>query len=257
MRQFATFTTGDGPLVAVALHAGHDLRPELAARSSLTDLERLREEDPHTAEWTACAPTRVVVHRSRFEVDCNRPRERAVYRVPEDAWELPLWCEPLTDTAVEESLREYDAFYTRMHELLSGIIARHGAALVLDLHSYNHRREGAEAPPASQAENPDINLGTGHLDRDRWGSVADAFVAGIADAMPGVDVRENVKFRGGHLAHWCSLTFGGAVCILAVEFKKTYMDEWSGVLDPTACERIGAALERVVPQLEARFLGTL
>ncbi len=257
MRQFATFTTGEGPLVAVALHAGHDLRPELAALSALSDLERLREEDPHTAEWTSCAPTRVIVHRSRFEVDCNRPRERAAYRLPEDAWELPLWREPLTDAAADRSLAGYDAFYARMHELLSGTIAMHGAVLVLDLHAYNHRRGGADAAPAPQVDNPDINLGTGHLDRTRWGSVADAFLEGMSAAMPGADVRENVKFRGGHLAHWCAQTFGSAVCVLAIEFKKTYMDEWSGQLDTAACETISDALAHVVPQLEKAFLGSL
>ncbi|TDB39478.1 MAG: N-formylglutamate amidohydrolase [Actinobacteria bacterium] len=254
MQQFATFIPGEGPLVAVALHAGHDLRPELVGLSLLTDLERLREEDPHTAEWSACAPTRVIVNRSRFEVDCNRPRERAVYRIPEDAWGLPLWREPLTEAAIEESLREYDALYERMHRLLSGIIARHGAALVLDLHAYNHRRDGADALPAPQAENPDVNLGTGHLDHVRWRRVADTFRSGFAGAMPDADVRENVKFRGGHLAHWCSQTFGSAVCLLAIEFKKTYMDEWSGELDTAACARISTALEGVVPRVEEAFL---
>ena len=29
--------------------------------------------------------------RSRFEVDLNRPREEAVYRVPEDCWGLDVW----------------------------------------------------------------------------------------------------------------------------------------------------------------------
>ncbi len=256
MREFATITTGSGPLVAVALHAGHELRPELSALSALADLERLREEDPHTAEWTACAPTRVIVNRSRFEVDCNRPRERAVYRVPEDAWDLPLWREPLPEVAAEESLAEYDALYARMHELLADVVEQHGAALVLDLHAYNHRRDGADAAPAPQAENPDVNLGTGHLDRTRWGAVADAFLERFAAALPGADVRENVKFRGGHLAHWLAETFGGRVCVLAIEFKKTYMDEWSGQPDPAACERIGRALAGVAPELLEAFLGS-
>ncbi len=254
MRQFATVSVGNGPLVTLALHAGHDLRPEIAERTALSDVERLREEDPYTAEWAAFAPTRVVVHRSRFEVDCNRPRERAVYRVPSDAWDLPLWREPLPDALVKESLLGYDGFYREMRELLTGIVARHGAALVLDLHAYNHRRDGADAPPASQAENPDVNLGTGHLDRERWGGVAETFVTGLASAMPGVDVRENVKFRGGHFAHWCAQTFGNRVCVLAIEFKKTYIDEWSGELDSAACARIAGALEQLAPRLLDTFM---
>ena len=54
--QVWTQTIGEGPLVAVALHAGHDLRPEVREIMNLTEEERLREEDPFTGEWTEIAP---------------------------------------------------------------------------------------------------------------------------------------------------------------------------------------------------------
>lgn len=254
MQEFATFKRGDSPTVAVALHAGYELRPDLAVLSSLPDDARLREEDPVTGAWTACADSRVVVNRSRFEVDCNRPHERAVYRVPSDAWDLPLWTRPLSDRQVEDSLALYDAFYAQMHTLLAGVVEAHGAALVLDLHAYNHRREGADAAPAPQAENPDVNLGTGYLDRERWAGVTDVFIREFCSAIPGVDVRENVRFSGGHLARWAGETFGGAACVLAIEFKKTYMDEWTGALDKPACAAIDDALARIVPVLESELL---
>lgn len=76
---------GDGPLLAAAVHDGHELRDEVAELIALDEATRLREEDPFTGEWTAMAPNRMVVRRSRFEVDVNRPRETAVYRTPEDA----------------------------------------------------------------------------------------------------------------------------------------------------------------------------
>lgn len=37
---------GDSPLVACAVHAGHELRPEVAALMALDEVTRLREEDP-------------------------------------------------------------------------------------------------------------------------------------------------------------------------------------------------------------------
>src|ERR687884_306413 len=55
--------------------------------------------------------------------------------------------------------------------------------VVLDLHSYNHRRSGPEAPPADPAGNPEINVGTGSLDRERWGPLVDRF----ADDLRTVD----------------------------------------------------------------------
>ena len=83
--EFFTCEEGDGPLVAAAVHNGHDLRPEVADIMVLAEADRLREEDPHTGRWATVAPTRLVGRRSRFEVDLNRPRDKAVYRLPEDA----------------------------------------------------------------------------------------------------------------------------------------------------------------------------
>ena len=71
---------GEGPLVATAVHAGHAVRDNVFAQLALDDGERLREEDPFTDAWMEIAPIRVVALRSRFEVDLNRPREKAVYR---------------------------------------------------------------------------------------------------------------------------------------------------------------------------------
>ena len=86
---------GDGPLVATAVHDGHRVRDNLLALMKLDDAGRLREEDPFTAHWTTVAPTRVIGLHSRFEVDLNRPRDKAVYRSPEDAWGLDVWSGPL------------------------------------------------------------------------------------------------------------------------------------------------------------------
>jgi len=79
---------GDSPLVATAIHDGHNLREELADLIALEEQERLREEDPFTGVWTAVAETRLIAQRSRFEMDLNRPREKAVYLTPEDCWGL-------------------------------------------------------------------------------------------------------------------------------------------------------------------------
>ena len=46
-----------------------------------------------------------------------------------------------------------------------------------------------------------------------------------------VDVRENVRFRGGHLSQWLARRYPTTACTLALEFKKVFMDEWTGVPD--------------------------
>ncbi len=69
-----SFTDSFVPVVATAIHAGHDLRPAVASCTALDDATRLREEDPFTDHLTSVGGSTVVAHRSRFEVDLNRPR---------------------------------------------------------------------------------------------------------------------------------------------------------------------------------------
>ena len=222
----------------------------------LDESSRLREEDPYTAKWTEVAPIRVVGLRSRFEVDLNRPRERAVYREPSDAWGLDLWEAPPPDDLVQRSLAEYDAFYRFMHTLLERVGRDNGCFVVYDLHSYNHRREGPDGPPADAGENPQVNVGTGTMDRERWGPIVDRFIATVrSHPFPGgpLDVRENVKFRGGNFARWAHQTFPDSGCVLAIEFKKFFMDEWTGEPDENAIAAIREALAATTPGVLAEL----
>lgn len=248
-----------GPLVATAIHAGHHLRPEVLDLTVLDEGTRLREEDPGSDGWTGIGDHQVVVGTSRFEVDLNRPPDEAVYREPDDAWGLELWRRPPPDELVERSLGLHRRFYRALGEVLERILARHARAVVLDLHTYNHRRGGPDAEPAPQEDNPDVNVGTGHLDRPRWAPVVDAFMETVAGADyrgSRLDVRENVRFRGGYLSRWVAEAFPDRVCALAVEVKKIFMDEWTGEIDPARHRAVGrclgaardpvlAALERV------------
>lgn len=223
---------GEGPVVAMAIHDGHAVRAEVRQYLALTEEVRLREEDPFTGQWTVVAPTRLVGLRSRFEVDLNRPRDKAVYRTPEDAWGLKVWTGKLPEDVIARSLQNYDAFYRAFAELCRSLAERYGRFLILDLHSYNHRRGGPDAPPADPATNPQVNLGTGTMiDRTRWGSLIDRFRANLGSYdFPGgkLDVRENVRFRGGTCAAWAHHFYPEAACVLSVEIKKFFMDEWTG-----------------------------
>ena len=245
-----TLTRGDAPVVALAIHDGHLLSPEVQRQMALSPEERRREEDPFTAGWTEVAPTRMVAHHSRFEVDLNRPRERAVYVTPEDAWGLQIWRETPSAALVEASLAGYDAFYGALEEVYRDLQRRHGRFLVLDLHSYNHRRDGPEHPPAAEAGNPQVNIGTGTMhNRERWAALIHRFMEGLRayDFPTGeLDVRENVRFRGGHCGRWTHDRFPDA-CVLSIEVKKFFMDEWTGEPDPVLLHGVGAALAAALP----------
>lgn len=245
-----TIQKGDSPFVAAAVHDGHAVRDEALGLMNLTDPERLREEDPFTGGWTAVAPTRVVGLNSRFEVDLNRPREKAVYIVPEDAWGLQAWKDRPPESVVVGSLAQYDAFYADVKKLLSDLEVRFGKFVVFDLHTYNHRREGPKGPPADPTANPEVNLGTGTLDRDRWGPLIDRFINDLHSfdyLGRHLQVGENVKFKGGNFSRWIHQTFPQSGCSLAVEFKKFFMDEWTGKPDEKQVQAILQALESTVP----------
>ena len=62
-------------------------------------------------QWTIIAGTRIIGLRSRFEVDLNRPRQRAVYLEPEDTWGLRVWKVKPAPDIISRSGVEYDAFY--------------------------------------------------------------------------------------------------------------------------------------------------
>lgn len=251
---------GDGPLVAAAIHSGHALDADVKALSALTDRERLREEDPFTEEWTAVADTRIIGLRSRFEVDLNRPPDGAVYLKPEDAWGLDLWIHPPEPHLIDRSVARYEAFYDALRELLDEKVRRFGSFVVYDLHSYNHRRHGPDADPDDPELNPEVNVGTGTMDRARWGPVVDAFIETLRTADfigHRLDVRENVKFFGGYFPEWIHKNYPETGCALAIEFKKIFMDEWTGEPDRVAIAAIRRVLETTVePVLAALQLPT-
>jgi N-formylglutamate deformylase len=240
---------GHGPVIAVAVHHGHDLRPEVGALMALDDAERLREEDPYTGGWAAAGDTSVVLTRSRFEVDLNRSRGLAIYLEPEHAWGMRVWRKRPPDDLVERSLGTYDAFYRLMREVCTRAERAFGEFVVLDLHTYNHRRDGADSP-ADRADNPDINVGTGRMPRERWARLVDRFMEELTEQdVEGehLDVRENVRFRGGFFPRWVHENFPDSGCALAIEVKKTFMDEHTGELDYVRWAAIGQAFKAVVP----------
>lgn len=161
-----------GPVLAAAVHAGHEIRPELAPYLALTSEQRLREEDPFTDFWMTLGDTTVRVNRSRFEVDLNRPLDLAVYLEPAQSWGLEVWRELPPQVELDRSRALHEQFYGAVSQILDGLVERWGAVLVLDLHSYNHRRPGPDAEPQDQASNPDLDLGVTTLDHGRFGSPA-------------------------------------------------------------------------------------
>jgi hypothetical protein len=88
------------------------------------------------------------------------------------------------------------------------------------------------------------------MDRKRWAGLVDRFLDDLRGfdyfGRP-LDVRENVKFRGGQLTRYIHEHFPSSGCALAVEVKKIFMDEWSGIVDGTHLQEILGALRGTIP----------
>jgi hypothetical protein len=83
------------------------------------------------------------------------------------------------------------------------------------------------------------------MDRGYWATLVDTFVAALRRQQLGkrtLDVRENVKFLGGHFPGWLHTRYPKRVCVLSLEFKKFFMDEWSATANIPALEDLRVAL---------------
>jgi hypothetical protein len=230
-----TVQRGAGPVIATAIHDGGELRAEVRQEMKLAAGDRLSEEDPFTGQAVTEVPNHIIVHRSRFEFDLNRGLEGAVYETPEQCWGLDVWHAPLGPEVVRKSLDIHAHYYRMLAHILDDLTADHPRFLLLDVHSYNHRRDGPGAAATPQAAAPDINIGTFSMPRDQWAFLIDPLMQAMREFdFNGrhLDVRENVAFQGkGEQARFVHVSYPGQGCAIALEFKKFYMDEWTGEPD--------------------------
>jgi N-formylglutamate amidohydrolase len=217
------------PVIATAIHDGHFIDDQLRPFLLLDETQRFREEDPYTSYMAAIPASQAIVSSSRFQCDFNRPPEQAIYKKPGDAWGLRVWRGPLPDYLQLQLIDYYHAFYKKMKMLIETTLKKFEQAVLLDIHSYNHRRKNPYET-AEAASHPEINLGTAYNEK-KWRPLCEKMLHYLAHCQINgshPDVRENIIFKGGWLARWAIKNYGDRICTFSLEFKKTFMDEWTG-----------------------------
>ncbi|WP_265562190.1 N-formylglutamate amidohydrolase [Sphingomicrobium arenosum] len=236
--------------MTTSIHAGHHVRLELQPWLCIEEVDRLREEDPMTDFFLSVGNTLVRANRSRFECDLNRSRDRCISKDPEDTWGLTIWRDDLPDEQMERSRLLHDEFYRQASARVEALIKEHGRVLVLDLHSFNHLRDGKEGDPAPKPENPDIDLGVTTLDKAIYGDLVERFARRLRSVpLNGEtpDVRENKRFPdGGHFPEWLHARYGEDACVMTLEYKKIFMDEWGRSADILALQSLRRGLSLAV-----------
>ena len=108
--------------------------------------------------------------------------------------------------------------------------------------------------PSDAETAPEINIGTFSIDRTRWAHVVEPFITKLSEfEFRGrrMDVRENVAFEGrGEQTRFIHDAFPETGCAIAVEFKKFFMDEWTGLPDKEALSAIRSMIRSTLPVLE-------
>ena len=236
------------PYIGAAVHAGSRIRDDLQKVLAVSFADRHREEDPGTEHFIRDFPLQIIALDSRFEYDLNRPEEKAIPLTPEMAWGLNIWKRPLTGEEMKYSLLKYREFHHLLDILCDYLVQYYDRAYIFDLHSYCYQRE--KRLPWYEDKKPVINLGTDAVNKNFFRKEIDIFLESIGCIKIGerpISVAENEVFKGGYLARRISKRYDEQMAVFAIEFKKIFMDEWSGQFYPDI-------FEELVEQFSARVL---
>ena len=208
------------PFVCAAIHHGENLRESLKSKCALSKLQRWKEEDPLTGDFISSMPIKIIANDSRYEYDLNRKPEECIYK--DKAWGQTVWKEKLNEDDLTISLKKHALFYKVFDSLLTKITQKFQKCIVYDIHSYNFKRIGEDAPV--------FNVGTEQL-LPKYRNEIQEWLSQLSKIkLPNIinTTEENKVFFGkGYLAnHVCARSED--ILVLPTEIKKIYCDEDSG-----------------------------
>jgi N-formylglutamate deformylase len=242
----------DEPFVFTAIHNGHYVSENINKNLSMEEETRRREEDSNTEFFTELCSNSIIAKTSRCEFDINRTPDKAVYMKPEDSWDKKIRKRKPSKFEITQSILRYDAFYAEAKKHFDILKEKHGKFFVYDIHSYNHRRDGDTKPPAPLPYNPEIIIGTNNMPVSRANIIHDIHKDFLKYDYFGrsLNTRINIKFPGGNFSRWIHRTYPNNACCVALEFKKIFMDEWTGEYYPEIMEKLREALMSTIPKIK-------
>jgi hypothetical protein len=242
---FACHLDFDRPQIAVAIHAGHWVRPELLPFMALSDSQRLFEEDEATEMMIHPFSNALWALESRAVYDLNRDEDTALPLTPEQFWGIRVYREAPPPEMNKKSLESHRRFYRYLGTLITHLLDQFERCMVYDIHSYNITRQqakGFDDPPV-------FNLGTRGIDRNRWRQEVDDWLSLLGTIrLPGITptVAENSVFMGhGELCRRLT-DWDSRILVLPTEVSKVYMDERTGQVYPQVTNALASELTRIM-----------
>ncbi|HPR17749.1 MAG TPA: N-formylglutamate amidohydrolase [Candidatus Cloacimonadota bacterium] len=243
------------PIVCTAIHNGHEVSDAVERNLAISETRRLYEEDPFTERFAAICSNQIIAVTSRFEVDLNRSVDKCIYLQPADAWGLQTRLSPPSDEVMETSRKHYFHFYEEVRDHFRKMEDTFGRFFVWDIHSYNHHRLGPDAPFDDPQQNPDVMLGLSNMPA-RWYPLVEKVERIFTEADyfgKSLFATTKCRFPGGNFSRWIHHNFPDSACCIAIEFKKIWMDEWTGQVFPEKQERLSQILAKATQMIEAEI----
>ncbi len=242
---FACHLAFDRPQIAVAIHAGHGVRPEILPFMALSDAQRLFEEDEATDEMIRGFSNAVWALESRAVYDLNRDEDTALPLTPEKFWGTRVYREVPPPEMNRKSLESHRRFYRHLGTLITHMLDRFDRCVVYDIHSYNITRQQAKG----FGDPPVFNLGTLGIDRNTWQQAVDDWLSLLNTVrLPGITptVAENQVFMGhGELCRRLT-DWDSRILVLPTEVSKVYMDELTGEVYPGVTDALASEMTRIM-----------
>lgn len=230
-----------------AIHAGNRIRYDLQDVVAVSPADKYREEDPGTEKFIKDFPIQIIARDSRFEYDLNRSSDRAVYLTPDMAWGLKVWKRPLTQNEINISLAKHNEFHQLIDIVVEYLLQQNKYAIIFDSHSYCYQRE--ERLPWYGDKKPVINLGTEPINQTIFGEMIKNFIGHLGKISINerlLSVAENEIFKGGYLTRRLCAQHHDQFIVFAIEFKKIFMNEWTGEFYQSIFEELIEKFSRAV-----------
>jgi uncharacterized protein (TIGR02421 family) len=190
-------------------------------------------------------PITLIAQDSRYEYDLNRPIANCIYS---KAWGKTVWNTKLSAKERTESIDKHQTFYRVLDALIKKIERLFGAALIVDIHSYNHlRREG---------NTPTFNIGTEQVDMDRWQKIVELSLSKLSmidlPNMPVTALENSVFYGRGYMISHVNSRYQNSL-VLPIEVKKVFMDELSGEVYPLVMQSLSQQFKGSLVDIVAFF----
>jgi N-formylglutamate amidohydrolase len=223
----------------VSMHSGHRVREEILAILAVSEEDRYREEDPYTERFIAHFPIRIHALDSRYEYELNRNPYRVLYDFDKPQWGRKVWKRKVREDEYQRSLLKHREFHALLEMVGRYLLEHYKHALLFDMHSYCYQREKKQS--WQEDKRPEINIGTGTVNREIFGPAITCFKGHLGRTRilgQPLRIAENEIFSGGYLSRHLSRIYHERLLVLAIEYKKIFMDEWTGELYPDVLDKL-------------------